>query len=58
MPLLIMMGISPSVAAASGINAIVGASVSGTFTHAPIDAPAKYSVDELDEGSGEGSNLI
>jgi uncharacterized membrane protein YfcA len=32
-PLLIMMGVSPSVAAASGVNAIVGASVSGTFTH-------------------------
>jgi uncharacterized protein len=32
-PLLIMMGISPSVAAASGINAIVGASVSGTISH-------------------------
>ncbi len=32
-PLLIMMGVSPTVAAASGINAIVGASVSGTFTH-------------------------
>ena len=28
-----MMGVSPSVAAASGVNAIVGASVSGTFTH-------------------------
>jgi uncharacterized membrane protein YfcA len=27
------MGVSPSVAAASGVNAIVGASVSGTFTH-------------------------
>jgi uncharacterized membrane protein YfcA len=32
-PLLIMMGISPSVAAASGMNAIVGASVSGSLTH-------------------------
>jgi uncharacterized membrane protein YfcA len=32
-PLLIMMGISPSVAAASGVNAIVGASVSGTISH-------------------------
>jgi uncharacterized membrane protein YfcA len=32
-PLLIMMGVSPSVAAASGVNAIVGASISGTFTH-------------------------
>jgi uncharacterized membrane protein YfcA len=32
-PILIMMGVSPSVAAASGVNAIVGASVSGTFTH-------------------------
>jgi uncharacterized membrane protein YfcA len=32
-PLLIMMGVSPAVAAASGINAIVGASVSGTIAH-------------------------
>lgn len=32
-PLLIMMGISPSVAAASGVNAIAGASVSGTIGH-------------------------
>lgn len=32
-PLLIMMGVDPSVAAASGVNAIVGASVSGTYTH-------------------------
>jgi uncharacterized membrane protein YfcA len=32
-PLLIMLGVSPSVAAASGVNAIAGASVSGTFTH-------------------------
>jgi uncharacterized membrane protein YfcA len=32
-PLLIMLGISPSVAAASGVNAIAGASVSGTFGH-------------------------
>jgi hypothetical protein len=32
-PLLIMLGVSPTVAAASGINAIVGASVSGTFAH-------------------------
>jgi uncharacterized membrane protein YfcA len=32
-PLLIMLGVSPSVSAASGVNAIVGASVSGTFTH-------------------------
>jgi uncharacterized membrane protein YfcA len=32
-PLLIMMGVSPPVATASGVNAIVGASVSGTFTH-------------------------
>ncbi len=32
-PLLMMMGVSPTVAAASGVNAIVGASVSGTFTH-------------------------
>jgi len=31
--LLIMMGVSPAVAAASGINAIVGASVSGTIAH-------------------------
>jgi uncharacterized membrane protein YfcA len=28
-----MIGISPSVAAASGVNAIAGASVSGTFSH-------------------------
>ena len=32
-PILIMMGVSPAVAAASGINAIAGASVSGTLTH-------------------------
>jgi uncharacterized membrane protein YfcA len=32
-PLLIMMGINPSVAAASGVNAIAGASVSGTLSH-------------------------
>jgi uncharacterized membrane protein YfcA len=32
-PLLIMLGISPSVAAASGVNAIAGASVSGTLRH-------------------------
>jgi uncharacterized membrane protein YfcA len=32
-PLLMMTGISPSVAAASGVNAIAGASVSGTVTH-------------------------
>lgn len=32
-PLLIMLGVSPSVSAASGVNAIVGASVSGTITH-------------------------
>ncbi len=32
-PLLIMMGVSPGIAAASGINAIVGASVSGTVAH-------------------------
>lgn len=32
-PLLIMLGVSPAVATASGINAIVGASVSGTLTH-------------------------
>jgi len=32
-PLLIMMGISPQVAAASAVCAIAGASVSGTFTH-------------------------
>ncbi len=32
-PILIMMGVSPAVAAASGINAIAGASVSGTFAH-------------------------
>jgi uncharacterized protein len=32
-PLLIMSGISPTVAAATGICAIVGASVSGTFAH-------------------------
>ena len=32
-PFLIMMGISPSVAAASGVNAIAGASVSGTIGH-------------------------
>jgi len=32
-PLLMILGVSPSVAAASGVNAIVGASVSGTFTH-------------------------
>jgi uncharacterized membrane protein YfcA len=32
-PLLIMMGVSPAVAAASGINAIVGASVSGMTAH-------------------------
>ena len=32
-PLLIMLGISPPVAAASGLNSIAGASVSGTFTH-------------------------
>ncbi|MEJ2367109.1 MAG: sulfite exporter TauE/SafE family protein [Acidobacteriota bacterium] len=32
-PLLIMMGVNPAVATASGINAIVGASVSGTYTH-------------------------
>ncbi len=32
-PLLIMMGISPRVAAASAVCAIAGASVSGTFTH-------------------------
>jgi uncharacterized membrane protein YfcA len=32
-PLLIMMGINPSVAAASGVNAIAGASVSGAISH-------------------------
>jgi len=32
-PILIMMGVSPAVAAASGVNAIAGASVSGTFAH-------------------------
>lgn len=32
-PLLIMMGIDPLVAAASGTNAIVGASASGTMAH-------------------------
>ena len=32
-PLLIMLGISPPVAAASGLNSIAGASVSGTLTH-------------------------
>jgi uncharacterized membrane protein YfcA len=32
-PLLIMLGISPSVAAASGLNAIAGASLSGTLRH-------------------------
>jgi uncharacterized membrane protein YfcA len=32
-PLLIMSGVSPTVAAATGINAIVGASVSGTYAH-------------------------
>jgi uncharacterized membrane protein YfcA len=32
-PFLIMLGISPPVAAASGLNSIVGASVSSTFTH-------------------------
>jgi uncharacterized membrane protein YfcA len=32
-PLLIMLGITPSVAAASGVNAIAGASVSGTLRH-------------------------
>jgi len=32
-PLLIMMGIDPIVAAASGTNAIVGASASGTMAH-------------------------
>ena len=32
-PLLIMLGVTPAVATASGINAIVGASVSGTLTH-------------------------
>jgi uncharacterized membrane protein YfcA len=32
-PLLMMLGISPPVAAASGLNSIAGASVSGTFTH-------------------------
>jgi uncharacterized protein len=32
-PLLIMLGISPTVAAASGVNAIAGASVSGTLRH-------------------------
>jgi hypothetical protein len=32
-PLLIMLGISPQVAAASAVCAIAGASVSGTFTH-------------------------
>jgi uncharacterized protein len=32
-PLLMMLGITPSVAAASGVNAIAGASVSGTLRH-------------------------
>jgi len=32
-PILIMMGVSPAVASASGINAIAGASVSGTIAH-------------------------
>jgi len=32
-PILIMMGVSPAVAAASGINAIAGASVSGAIAH-------------------------
>ncbi|MEJ2678205.1 MAG: sulfite exporter TauE/SafE family protein [Gemmatimonadota bacterium] len=32
-PLLIMLGVNPAVAAASGINAIAGASVSGSLAH-------------------------